>query len=112
MQIERLSRLERLWIREAIRAVAEGPFVTDDAELHTLTGLTRSDLDFVLASWETADDAEDLHALAINNCLNTLLNYPHHQEHRWHEFLSIPQSDLAIIYDKWRHFRDSRARRA
>ncbi len=104
--------MERNWIREALRAVADGPFVRDDGELHTLTGLSRAELEFVLQSWETANDAEELHTLAINNCLLTLVHYPHNQDHRWHEFISIPKGELALVYDKWRRFREARKRRS
>jgi hypothetical protein len=103
--------MERIWMREAVRAVAEGPFLNASGDLHTLTGFGQEELIFIVESFETADDSEEDHALAINNCLNALLNFPHKQDHRWSEVISIPKSELAIIYDKWRRFREQRERR-
>jgi hypothetical protein len=100
-----------MWVREAIRAVAEGPFLNESGDLHTLTGFDQKELAFILETFETADDSEEDHALAINNCLNALVNYPHKQDDRWSEFISIPKSELALIYDKWRRFREHRERR-
>ena len=111
MKVERLTRMERIWIREAIRAVAEGPFLNASGDLRTLTGFDQAELAFILESFETADDSEEDHALAINNCLNALLNFSHKQDHRWSEFISIPKGELALVYDKWRRFREQRERR-
>ena len=108
MNAKRLTRMERIWIREAVRAVAEGPFLNASGDLHTLTGFDQEELAFIVQSFETADDSAEDHALAINNCLNALLNFPHKQDHRWSEFISIPKSELALIYEKWRRFREHR----
>ena len=108
MTLQDLSKDEREWIRQALLAIVRGPFVPDDGEVHTLTGLWRHEIRAVAESWPCANDEDEGTMLAINGALNTLLYYPHKQLSRWSEFLSASPAELAALHDKWRRLRGLR----
>ena len=75
MAFHQLPRRQKDLIRECLVAVAQGPFL-EEREFQIPTGITRAELETVLAQWPNFDDVADeaTQTLAINNCLNEILN--------------------------------------
>jgi len=46
------------------------------------------------------DDSRNNTALAINDVLTTLLEYPHHQESVWSQFTSVPEEEVRCVCTK------------
>jgi hypothetical protein len=85
---------------ECLRAAAEGP-IFPDWELHTLFGLTRSEVARIVAEWPPIEEDEDV-SLAINNAMNSLLGYPHERDDVWPDYISGPREEVARVFAKWR----------
>lgn len=86
---------------ECLVAFVDGPFIPD-WEFHTLTGFERSDYRHLLADWPDADFANrDVRAMVMN-CLVNLLGYPHGEDRRLVELVSVSKIDLAAILERWR----------
>ncbi len=104
-----LSDEDRKVIGECLHALADGPFIPDDDELHAVTGLTRDELRFVAKAWpdikkERAGwsptyeipDFISLSYLAVSGTLNNLTGYPHGKERQW-----LKEKQVERICDEW-----------
>ena len=98
--IERLSDQDRLIVRDCLRAAVEGPFFPD-WEFHTLFGLTREEVRWVLETWPETG-AADVQDTAVRNSLNHLLGYPHNDWEAWRRFISVDPPDVAGVLSRWR----------
>jgi hypothetical protein len=97
-----LDERERGVIRECLQASAEGPFFPD-SEFETLFGLTREDVRRVLFCWPELDETDEIVVIAINNSINNLLGYPAgNTQEEWQSFISVSETELAEIFNKWR----------
>jgi O-methyltransferase domain/Dimerisation domain len=88
-------------IFECVRAAANGPFFPE-WEFHSIFGLRRDDLRSLLETWSARDESKEDVRLAINNSMLNLLGYPHSCERAWADYISVPRSEVARIFEKWR----------
>jgi hypothetical protein len=102
MSLQSLNDKERQVIFECLRAVVDGPFFPD-WEFHTLFGLQRSEVARIVAAIPDIDDSDERVSRAINNSLGNLLHYPHGLTEAWKQFISVPQSEVSRVFDRWRH---------
>jgi hypothetical protein len=72
MGLEHLTRKERETVLRCIRAVVEGPFLSE-GDFHPIIGLWRSEAAEVAAMWPEPDQSKEEVQLAINNSMNALL---------------------------------------
>lgn len=86
-------------IRECLRAAVYGPFF-EDWEFKTLFGLDRDQIRRVAESRPTTEDDRD-QRIAINNTLNHLLSYPHHQWAVWHDYISSTPAEISEVYERF-----------
>jgi hypothetical protein len=106
MGLQALNHKERQVIFECLRAAVDGPFFPD-WEFHTLFGQHRSEVAEIAAAIPDIDDSDERISLAINNALANLLGYPHGATAAWQQFISVPESEVSRIFERWR--RESRA---
>ena len=64
-----------------------------------LFGLSREQVRRVADGWPLPNMPPDEVALAVNNALNSLLSYPHHKHHLWHEWISVDQDRVNNVYN-------------
>ena len=101
MNLEHLSGADDAVVGQALRAAADGPFFNDD-EFHTLFGLTRSDVRAIADAWPNVELRSANVHLAVNNCLNNLLGYPHRQDSVWSEWISVNRRQLDDLFSRLR----------
>ena len=93
-------------IGECLRASAYGPFFKDEHaddpywEIHTLFGISISELRNVSDKWPNVDLHDEDVVLAIRNSINNLHGYPHHcTQKEWAEHLSISRDELIALME-------------
>ena len=101
MSFQSLNDQEKQVVFECLRAAVEGPFFPD-WEFPTLFGLERQEVARVLAAAPQIDDADEDVSLAINNTLGNLLHYPHGEVLAWSQFISVPESEVRRVFEKWK----------
>ena len=107
MPLSDLTDTEREIVGQCLRAAADGPFF-DDAEFHTLFGLSRSEVRAVADRYPNVDELDDSPTgcddswLAINNAFANLLGYPHGQEAAWQRYISASAEEVTRIFKKWK----------
>jgi len=101
MEIEHLSDADKAIIGQALRATADGPFF-DEWEFHTLFGLTRTEVRAVADAWPNVELTNANVLLAVNNSLNNLLGYPHHQDSAWSQWISVDRPRLDELFCRLR----------
>ena len=102
MSLQALNDQEKRVVFECLRAAVEGPFFPD-WEFHILFGLHRHEVAQVAAAVPDIDDADERVSLAINSAMCNLLGYPHGQAGAWRQFISVPESEVRQIFERWRH---------
>jgi hypothetical protein len=102
MAFQQLSPLEKDIVRQAMRAVIDGPFI-DDWEFHARMGVYRPEAQTILRSWPDLDDStyDSATFLTINNSLNELCYGLWISDEEWSEWLSVPREELRRIYVSW-----------
>lgn len=115
--MRRTSDAEKKVIGECLRALAHGPFIDNDSELHSVTGLTREELIQIAEAWPNLataqakwrdyefSDFRSLGVYAVGQTLNNLLRYPHHKEHEWSNYISVSQEHIENVERNWRERR-------
>jgi hypothetical protein len=106
MSLQALNNKEKRVVFECLRAAVDGPFFPD-AEFHTLFGLHRHEVAEIVAAIPGIDDSDERVSLAINNAMANLLGYPHGKTAAWRQFVSVSESEVSRVFDRWRH--ESRA---
>lgn len=101
MPLAQLTDEERAIVLECLECVASGKIIPD-WEFSIVMGIQRGELLDVVDRWPDVDDSDDTVSLAINNSLNNLLGYPHAYHSRWDDVLSVPKSEVARVFRKWR----------
>ncbi|MCG6154090.1 hypothetical protein [Leptospira bandrabouensis] len=89
-------------IREILHATANGPFFKDNWEFSIIFGVTFEEFSQVAANWPKNSLPEETVSLAINNCFNNLLGFPHGCEKNWNEWISISEAELKVVFERWR----------
>lgn len=64
-------------------------------------GLDRDQIRRIAESWPTTEDHRD-QRIAINNTLNNLLRYPHHQWAVWHDYISSTPAEISEVYGRFK----------
>ena len=105
MAIEKLSQRDQQVIAECLDAILSGVFI-DDVEFQITAGVTFAEVARVRAALPDVDDSLETVALVINGALNDLLGYPHRQEARWADFISVPTTEVSLIFRRWREAKD------
>jgi hypothetical protein len=96
-----LTEREKEVVFECLRAASDGPFFPN-WEFATLFGLERAQLRRIAAAAPHIDDSHEDTVLAIHNTLANLLDYPHHHESAWSQFISVPEEEVSRVFSKWR----------
>ena len=112
--LERTSNRDRQIIGECLRALVDGPFIPEDDELHTVTGVSRRELGLVAKAWpdirkEQSDwkpnyellNFISLSAHAVGQTLNNLTGYPHGKEREWPDYISVSKQEVAMVCGRW-----------
>jgi hypothetical protein len=99
-ELDQLSARDVEIVQECLIAAVHGPFFPDE-EFHTLMGLTRAEVQQILAGWPAVDET-DAQDLAVNNVLNNLLGYPHQEWDCWRDYVSAEPAEVAAILARWR----------
>ena len=108
MSLQTLPEDDKQVVFACLRAAAEGPFFPD-WEFATLFGLDRDEVARIVADLPHVDDSETSVALAINNAMANLLGYPHGDVDAWSRFISVPESEVRRVFDRWRASRPTAA---
>lgn len=106
MAFHQLPQRQKDLIYECMVAIAQGPFL-EEWEFQTRTGITRAELETVIARWPNYDDVagETIQTLAINNCLNEILNGVFVSSCQWEQWMSGTKSELTDAYKHWAKLR-------
>jgi hypothetical protein len=88
MNFDHLGDADKAVVGQALRAAVDGPFFPE-WEFHTLFGLARSEVSAVANAWPNVDSTDANVALAINNSLVNLVDYPHGQDSAWSQWISV-----------------------
>ena len=102
MPLSDLTQEERRVVKECLQCVASGEVIEDDWEFETLFGFPFVEIKRIAELWPLVDESDELVRLAVNNSLNNLLGYPHGQQARWNDFISVPRPEVARVLQKWR----------
>jgi hypothetical protein len=100
MDFERLTQRERALAVGAVQALCEGSFI-GDAELQTVSGFARWELENVLRQLEGGGKPDELAVRAIGQCLNNLTGYPHEMEREVGQLLGCSMKELEALTSKW-----------
>jgi hypothetical protein len=89
-------------VGESLRAAVSGPFFPD-WEFPTLFGLERAEVEEIAKAWPNVEVADEhVVDVAVNNALGNLVGYPHGEEQRWPEFISVPPEKLLEVLERWK----------
>lgn len=99
--IGRLSPQQQRLVGACLEAAVRGPYLDDDEEFHTLTGVTREEAAAVVAAWPTPAP-NGLSFLTVNNAMNNLLGYPHGQWRQLRRELDSDEDAVAQALMAWR----------
>jgi hypothetical protein len=93
-----LSDKEIKIVVECLRATVEGEFFPD-WEFETLLGVSRETVRTVYKQWPNLS-LDDESAAAVIGSLNNLLGYPHRQEHRWADYISVSPQEVRALLER------------
>jgi hypothetical protein len=99
--VSRLAPGQRALVRACVEAAVRGPYLSDDDEFHSLMGATREEAAEVVAAWPQPAP-NGLSYVTINNALNNLLGYPHHQWRRLRQEIDADEEAVAQALMTWR----------
>jgi hypothetical protein len=102
MAFTKLDANDKELIRQCMVAIAEGPYIYDE-EFQTKLGITRFELKQVLAQWPQLDDKSKSSKtyLAINNCLNEVLNGVAIPPNDWIHWFDDSRESINQVYSRW-----------
>ncbi len=87
--IARLSASQLDLVGLCLRAIVDGPYLSNDDEFHTVMGATRAEAAKISGSWSQVANESRVY-MVVNNALNNLLGYPHG---RWTELETFLGAD-------------------
>lgn len=102
MPLSQLTDEEKSVVFECLKCVATGKVILHDWEFQTIMGIEAQELLAIVKKISDIDDSDETANLAINNSINNLLGYPHGKHSKWNEFISVPESEVARVFAKWR----------
>jgi len=110
MPFHQLPQRQKDLIRECIVAITQGPFL-EEWEFQMRMGITRAELNTVLAQWPDFDDSADeaVETLAINNCMNEILNGVFVSPHQSEQWFTGTELEMNEAYKHWAELRGSTA---
>src|ERR1700736_1053947 len=96
-----LNGAEQEIVRRCLVAMLDGDFI-DDWEFQTRLGLSRDALRAILKRPELDNSSEEEDVqLAINNCMNELLNGLSISSAEWDQWLPMPKQEVERTFIKW-----------
>jgi hypothetical protein len=98
---DRLSEDQRALVCLCLRAVVDGPYISDDGEFQTVMGVTREETAAVAAAWPDPNSAPHTF-VAVNNALNNLLGYPHKRWPELSEYIGADSRPVVAALARWR----------
>lgn len=98
---DRLSDDQQALVGLCLRAVVDGPYISDDGEFQTVMGVTRAQTAAVAAAWPDPTGAPYTF-VAVNNALNNLLGYPHKHWPELSEYLGADSGPVVAALARWR----------
>ena len=101
MSLSALTDAERQLVQRCVWAAVEGPFFPE-WEFPTLFGVSREEARAVLEQWPGVDETEEAVHLTINNALNNLWGYPHHERAAWDLMIGVEPDEVYRVLAKWR----------
>ena len=84
-----------------LRAIVDGPYISDDDEFQTVMGVTRKQTAAVAASWPDPTGAP-FTFVAVSNTLNNLLGYPHKRWRELSKFIGADSTPVVAALGQWR----------
>lgn len=102
MALNNLTDAETEVVFECLRCVATGEVILNDWEFQTVFGIEFETLEKIVQALPHIDESQEETQLAINNTLNNLLGYPHGCHVQLSNYISVPQTEVARIFLKWR----------
>ena len=101
MAFEKLDRDDQNVILQCLTAILKGPFI-EEIEFQTRLGFDRSQLARIISNFPRLDNSGDSTAtLAINNCLNEVVNGVSIPDSEWQKWFTSSREELAATYRKW-----------
>jgi hypothetical protein len=106
MALEKLTHKEKDIVLTCLRAIADGPFIKNDWELHSRIGVHRSILNKLIKRWPKIDDSVDDsdETLAINGAMNVVCYGIPFSEVDWREWFKVDRDTVTGVFEKWRNF--------
>ena len=88
--------------QQCIELVVDGPYLMS-SEVQTRTGLTRAELEAARSALPglTQVEAGDCSSLAINNCLNEVVNGISIETADWSRWFDVTPSEVADVLLRW-----------
>ena len=111
MPLEKFSNEEKQIVLSCLRAIANGPFIKDDWELHSRLGTPRSTLSRLIKIWPQVDDSVDDsdETLAINGVMNEVCNGVYFADADWLTwFNNVDEASIRAVCKKWKNLRGKR----
>lgn len=102
MAFDKLDRDEQNIVLECMTAILKGPYI-EDPEFRTRLGIDRAELNEVISAYPNLDDDfdESIASLAINNCLNEVINGLSIPRSEWNKWFSKTKEGVQKTYVKW-----------
>jgi hypothetical protein len=100
---DELTKRDKQIIGECLNALANGPFIPD-WEFPIICSFEREEMAQLAAKYPHDEDSEDM-LYAIDDAMNNLTGYPHHQENELAKRVSAPLEEIKAVYRKWRRLK-------
>jgi hypothetical protein len=112
MSLKALTEDERTLVLKCLRAVVEGPFISD-GDFHSIFGLCRAEVAQVASRWPRVDESEAEVRQAINGSMNSLLIWfgwqdenPEQGETLLRQWTGVSAAEIERVFAKWRADRE------
>jgi hypothetical protein len=104
MRFEKLYHTEKQIVLACIRAVADGPFIESDWELHSRVGVHRPTLYKIIKMWNRMDDAVNVADTdrIIHRTLNEVCNGIRFSHADWDRWFNVDKDTIQALFDKWK----------
>lgn len=106
MSFASLTPREQQTVLQCIRCIRSGRYV-DFSEVETRLGVGVDVLDALIATFPLIDDADDESGvcLAINNCMNEVVNGVRIPPAEWQEWFDVDRAEVTETFRRWARLR-------
>jgi hypothetical protein len=103
-----LTGAEQLAIRQALNALAFGPFISD-WEVPFRCHVDRAGYQSILSRWPDLDDSRGSDVYyAINGALNACCHGYEMERAPWAEWFTVTREQLVAVYERWDSLHEAR----